>query len=328
MDNQQTISKAEDKGLIKAPKLELEDMATLSSAVGGLRELRKQLKEQYHESVKATILSLVKKEKRGIIGFRKEYEILNFNSFDKAGEKSISIAEEIIPKEIKQVGSDVRIVREKLEKVYAENNIFLKYFFLTPINKAKWEKSWREVVPVVLKSSVLFGACQNERVVEFEQRGHENGNSLAEDMQMVPFPLKPEQIDFYKSRILRAAQCYGDEMRRLAGKLAKFKGKDVELPPHLAMDIDIMNYCLENLAEGGYKPQIGAFAIQLGTSTIRVGAELESITRSLNNAVSDINHIGGDGKADPAAVDTNRNWYVWFSSGNYLRSSPFLLNVP
>jgi len=35
----------------------------------------------------------------------------------------------------------------------------------------------------------------------------------------------------------------------------------------------------------------------------------------------------GDRLADPAAVDGNGNWYIWFSSSGYLRGGPFAVGA-
>ena len=67
---------------------------------------------------------------------------------------------------------------------------------------------------------------------------------------------------------------------------------------------------------------VGSQNAQVTIKSIRIFTE-DDLSGSESTCLA--GDFDGDGKADPAAVDTNRNWYVWFSSGNYLRSGPFAL---
>ncbi len=273
------ILEAKEKELLAAHNQALRDLAQLAQQEikGAIKRARKR----------------IWRPSRNWLGTY-EIEYLDRNFFLRCDDIS-GINEQLVgklyPQELRTITDDskgIKSLDRLLEPVIEEDQIFLNYFFLTPVNRSDWERFWREIVPVTEKSRLLFGLYSETRVRGFEKSGHEQGTGQMENMQMIPFALQEQHIDFYMNRIFSAVNYYNAKVGRFAEMLSKLGTAKAPQDPHLEMDVSIMNFCLEQMPKKPYSPATGMYAIQLGTATRRIEKKLQEVTGQLHYAAQRI----------------------------------------
>lgn len=288
-------------GELLVPKIEIKDITTIVRATKGLNDLKlKVWGEPYYKEQEAALEETVNSSierviRRGLFSYfmPREYDYLNV---DSASTKFHKIRDTLIEKytppevcEIYEMGkSEIEdIFVEGLRKIEEVDNIFLKYFFPTPVNNADWERFLKEIVPVTEGFSVLF--LSKTSVRPFEKTTYERGHSTAENLQIAPTVLNEKHIDFYVDKILKVASDYNAEIQRISQMLLKFEKEGAQIPDYLQTDIDIFNFSLENLRKKNYQIA-GLYALQLNTSILRIKPELERIAGLLYTSVERFMH--------------------------------------
>ncbi len=274
------------KGELVAPKIELSDITTLIDVTSGLRPLRQKVEEAHKNSLEESLQNASKRVRKRRLFQAYEVDYLGSDFFNQCEDINSQLVKDLYPEELEAIvdySAGIGEVNKRFMRISEENSVFLRYFFLTPLNEANWERFIKEIVPVAERTSILFGLYNETRVRPFEKSGHEKGSGQMESMQMIPFALKEEYTDFYVRKILGATQDYNVEIKRFVNMLSRFKQRETTPDDHLEMDVRIMNYCLENMVRKPYTPATGAFAIQLCTATSRIGKELKGINKQLED---------------------------------------------
>ncbi len=289
MEVNQSLVEPENRGLV-VPHIEIGDITALISSQRYLKNLLVDLPDTYETKYSNIVLAAIEKEvkrkrMRRFLSIRsREYDSLDPEFFDRRVEDSDRLREELLPPEISYIISKedgLFNLCRKLEDIIKEIGIFSRYFFVTPVNQVDWQRFIVGFLPFPEETSILGGAYHQTRVRQSELAIYEQGKGAIENIQMVPFALEEEHIDFYVGRILMAVINYNAEMKRSVDMLSGLKGEEVEPPAHLGMDTTIMNYCLDNLVIKPYTPATGIFAIQMNTAVSRIEERLKKITESL-----------------------------------------------
>ena len=298
---EEELTQAGSKGLV-IQRFEVEDVLQIHQAVRAYRRIRHEL-EGDEETLKNQLISRLKgagEIKRGRslrnLGKMREYHYVGPTA-SSLHEQMRSILEELFPRELAQTlltlqgnlyssrapGSAISKTHASLQGIESETNTFLKYFFLTPINHAAWEKHVKETIPVTESWWALFAGGTSVR--PFEKAYHERGSSMAEDMQMLRAPLLDEHVHFLTQRIRDAALQFRDNLRTCT---THFKNSYPEperandLGEAFAMDVGIMNHSLEGIMEAPV-PMKGACAMLFNTAFQRVRPEVQEALESLSS---------------------------------------------
>ncbi len=287
--NDNTELAIQQKSELVIPQIDANDIATLVDIHTGLNHFAREIKEKQETIVAESLERHVKKIEKGIFK-KKRFDMINSFSLRQCYDECRSLGSELIPSKISSLSQNIHSMNsasELLNTIKKETNIFLKYFFLTPVNHAQFEKSINETIPVTDKSSTFFGLTTSECVREFHKTYNETGSSATENMQIMPSILTPKFISFYISRISTAVSRYDTEIKTLTDTLSEFKKDHTEPSQHLQMDINIANHCLEHLME---PPSVitGAYAVQLNTAVSRISVELERKLNLLDSSIANV----------------------------------------
>lgn len=306
-----------DKREIVIPEFPVENMLVFAGATEGCKtflereyvsKFLQELKARAQPHEKEIEIGLIRK-KRGV-ALPPEY-IYEHRYEDERGmhitelEKDYrELRRKYEPPVLDELPKTFEAIKDRIEATGNELEVFLKYFFPTPVNRAAGEKNWWEIIPV--EESFLFGLYRHS--VPFKEEGHEEFAQMAESTQMIGTVLDLDITHSFIERIGDAANRLEKAFSEAYTQLKPFNEANAKpvKDEKLSLDVRVFNYAMSQLRRQPYNPRTGVFAVMATTALMRIGRKVEgyiddfeinkeSILRRVSSNENALYWIGYDG---------------------------------
>lgn len=165
------------------------------------------------------------------------------------------------PHDCRFVPSPAQKIEEKLDKLIEETNSFVRNFSIVPVNESTAQRVWEAIIPVMQKTSLLFGLYSEEKAVPFNASGTESSQSRTENI-MPQHTLLGQQYGMVLSdKLLMLVEDFNKDLGEIVKRLSMFAKKDAKMLQNLQMSIALYNYFMAGLYNEGGKQLSGAYTI-------------------------------------------------------------------
>ena len=168
-------------------------------------------------------------------------------------------------------------IQQQLEGLVKEASSFVKNFSLVPVSDSVQQEAWKAIIPVVVKTSILWGAYSQENAIPFESSGASSSQSRTESPMPQYTLLEPQYGAVLADKFLMLIESFNGDLGQLAARVAPFVKKEGELPPDLQIQLALFNYLLRGLYGENGATLSGSYVTCLNTALNGISSHLKSI---------------------------------------------------
>jgi hypothetical protein len=273
-----------DRRELSPIELDVGSILAVDEAISGCKEfLNLGYVQEYLRDLKTSAEANEREVVRGVIR-RKREVILSSDYYGELWTLSREIREKhTIPlvEKLETYEALIFKVMKKLNSIEDNLDIFLRYFFPTPVNRSAGKREWEETVPV--EESILFGLYRHP--VPFKKSGQEKFASMSENLQALGSILDPNLTDPLVRRVTEASNDFNRTLLEAAKELAPLSKAKLKPDETLSLDVRVLNYALTQMAKRPYSGATGLFGIMAVTALRRVGERLDPSIKELMDEI-------------------------------------------